>query len=109
MYRRGVQVKKEILKKIIKETQKTRKFYRLRPADIQYIIELANEHPKWPVNKIFDEALRPRIRTCLILELTPKIDKALQKAAKQYQLDLDYVICHVLEEWLKAKKMFDKE
>ena len=96
---------KKKAKKVIEKTKSEK--YRLRPDDIQYIIELAQEHPRWSVDRIFDNALKPRLRSCLIIPLTPKIKKALKKAAKTYQLDLLDVAYHALQEWLKARKMFD--
>ena len=90
-------------KKIIKETKKWRP---LRPDDIQYILELASEHPRWGVERIFTEALTPRIRTSLILPLTPKMKKAFEKATKTYQISMLNVCYHILEEWFKAKKMY---
>jgi hypothetical protein len=80
--------------------------WRLRADDIQYIIELAGEHPRWSVQRIFNEALRPKIRTCLMLPLTPKMKEALDKAAKTYQISVGDVCYHILQEWLKARKMY---
>ncbi len=93
-------------KKVKKIIEETRKWRPLRPDDIRYIIELANEHPRWGVERIFEEALRPRMKSCLILPLTPKMKAALTKAAKTYQISMADVCYHVLEEWLKAKKMY---
>ncbi len=94
-------MKKTKLNAIIKKTQKQR--YKLRPDDIEYIIELANSHPKWPVKKIFEEALRPKMRNCLMIPLTPKLKEAIKKAAKTYQIDLAAVACRALREWLKGR------
>lgn len=92
-------------KKIIDKVKKRE--YRIRPDDIQYIIELAQEHPRWSVDRIFDNALHPRLRSCLTIPLTPKMKKALEKAAKIYQLDLLDVAYHALQEWLDARKCFE--
>ena len=91
------------VKKIIKETKSG---YKLRPDDIRYIIELANEHRRWSVARIFEEALKPRIRTTLMLPLTPKMKAALTKAASKYQISMADVCYHILEEWFKANKMY---
>lgn len=91
--------------KIIKAVREGKK-WRLRADDIQYIIELAGEHPRWSVDRIFREALRPKIRTCLILPLTPKMKVALEKAAKTYQISMNDICFHILQEWLQAKKMY---
>ena len=84
-------MKKEKLRKIVKTTQ------------IEYIIELANQHPRWSVNRIFDEALRPRIRNCLIIPLTPNLKASLEKASKTYQISILDVTYHALKEWLKSR------
>ena len=86
--------------------QQKREPYTLRADDIQYIIELAAEHPRWSVNRIFKEALRPKIRSMLILPLTPKLKQALKKADEVYQIGLTNICYHILEEWLKAKGMY---
>ena len=95
-------------KKAIKiiEAVKQRKKRVLRPDDIQYIIELAGKHPRWGVERIFEEALHPRIRTCLMLPLTPTMKKALVKATKVYQINMQDVCYHILQEWLQAKNMY---
>ncbi len=92
--------KKKVTKltKVIKNCK-----FRLRSNQIQYIIELCQEHPRWGVDKIFEEALKPRIVSSLIIPLTPKIKIALTKAAETYQLGLDYVTYHVLQEWLTER------
>jgi len=95
-------MKKTKVKKVIEETRKWRP---LRPDDIQYIIELANEHPRWGVPRIFEEALKPRMRKCLIIPLTLKMDTALKKATKTYQISVADVCYHILQEWLKAKNV----
>jgi hypothetical protein len=87
---------------IIKKTQKEK--FKLREDDIEYIIELANSHPKWSVDRIFEEARRPKIRSCLMLPLTPKLKEAVGKAAKTYQISLSAVACYALREWLKGRK-----
>ncbi len=94
------------VKKLVKKRKKHR--YSLKPDDIRYIIELANQHPRWSVDRIFEEALRPRMRCGLILPLTPKTWTALEKASKIYQITAADVVYHALEEWLKAKKCLDK-
>ena len=96
-------MKKAKVKKVIEQTKKERK---LRPDDIQYIIELANEHPRWGAKRIFDEALKPRMRSCLVLPLTPRMKKALEKAAKTYQINMADVCYYILQEWLTARKMY---
>ena len=78
---------------------------RLRPDEIRYIIEIAAEHPRWGVKRIFDEALRPRMRSCLVLSLTPKMKESLKKAAEKYQIGMSDVCYHILEEWFEAKKI----
>lgn len=93
-------------KKAKKAIAETRKWRPLRPDDIQYILELANEHPRWGVERIFEEALRPRMRSVLPLPLTPKMKKAFEKAAKTYQISMLDVCYHILDEWFKAKKMY---
>jgi len=95
---------KKKITKIVQRTKEERKQYKLRPDDIQYIIELANEHSRWSVERIFKEALAPRIRTCLIVPLTPKLKKGLKSASDMYQIGALDVIYHILEEWLKAHK-----
>ena len=92
------------VKKTIKAIKE--KSYKLRPDDIWYIMELANEHRRWGVDRIFEEALRPRMRSALILPLTPKIKKALKRAASTYQISMLDVCYHILEEWLKANLRF---
>lgn len=92
-------------KKVI-EKVRTKKRWRLRPDDIQYIIELAGEHPRWSVKRIFDEALKPRIRSCLVLPLTPKMKTALVKASKKYQINMADTCYHILKEWLEARKLY---
>lgn len=92
---------KRKLNSIAKKTQKRK--YKLHPDDIEYIIELANKHPKWSVDRIFKEALRPRMRTCLIVPLTPSLKDALRKAADTYQISELAVAYHALKEWLKGR------
>lgn len=92
--------------KATKVIENARKWRPLRPDDIQYIIEIATEHPRWGVERIFEEALRPRIRSCVILPLTPKMKKALAKAAQTYQISTLDVCYHILVEWLTARKMY---
>ena len=92
------------VKKIVEQIKKEP--YKLHPDDIRYIIELANEHPRWGVERIFDEALKPRIRTSLILPLTRKMKQALTKAAGRYQISMVDVCYHILEEWLKSRKLY---
>ena len=96
-------MKKRKLASIAKKTQKRK--YKLRPDDIEYIIELANNQPRWPVNKIFDEALKPKVRKCLIVPLTPSLKAALEKAAKTYQISELAVAYHILKEWLKSRNL----
>jgi len=98
-------IKKDRAKKFIRATQKHD--YRLKPVDIRYIIELANLHPRWPVNRIFEEALRPRMQSALIVHITPKLKKALEKAAKRYQITILDVAYDAIEEWLKQKQLFE--
>jgi len=95
---------KKKAKKVIEKVRAEK--YKLRPDDIQYIIELAQEHPRWSVGKIFEQAIRPRMRSCLMIPLTPKIKKALEKAAKIYQLNISDVSYHALQEWLEARKLY---
>ena len=90
------------IRKIVKAVQKQQ--FKLRPDDIEYIIELANKHPKWSVDRIFEEATRPKIRNCLLLPLTPTLKEALEKAAKVYQISLLAVAHYALKEWLKDRK-----
>lgn len=94
-------MKKEKLRKIAKSTQKRK--YKLRPDDIEYILELANKHPRWSVDKIFYEALKPGIRKCLIVPLTPNLKEGLEKASKTYQISILDVTYHALKEWLKGR------
>ncbi len=93
---------KNKLRSVVKKTQKRK--YKLRPDDIEYVIELANSHPKWSVDRIFEEALRPKLKSCLIIPLTPKLKEAVGKAAKTYQISLVGVTCYALREWLKGRK-----
>ena len=80
--------------------------YRLRPDDIQYIIELAQEHPRWSVDRIFNKALRPRVRTSVIVPLTPRLEAGLKRACKTYQLGIADVLYHCIQEWLTAKQCY---
>jgi len=80
--------------------------YKLEPDTIQYIIELANVHPRWSVERIFKEAFRPRLRTSIILPLTPKMKRAFTKAAKQYQISYPDICYHVLTEWFTAHNFY---
>lgn len=86
---------------MIKQTRKHRHLY---PDDVRYIIELANHHPKWPVEKIFEEALKPRLRRSLILPLTPNMAKKLDKAARRYQISPTAVIYEAMDKWLTAER-----
>ena len=100
---------KNRIKKIVKVTQEQRKKYkyRLRPDDIEYIIELANDHPKWSVEKIFEQALKPRLRTCVILGLTPKMQKAMKEASRIYQINNADIAFHALQEFLEARGFYN--
>lgn len=98
---------KKKAKKIIEKTRE-QKQWRLRPDDIQYIIELAGEHPRWSAERIFEEARKPKIRSCLMVSLTPKIKNALTKAAKRYQISITDVCYHILDEWFKAHKLYEE-
>lgn len=95
-------MQKSNLKKIVKKTQKGK--YKLYPDDIEYIIELANKHPRWSVDRIFNEALKPKMRKCLIIPLTPMLNNALEKAAQTYQISILAITYHVLKEWLESRK-----
>jgi hypothetical protein len=102
---------KNRIKKMVRVTQEQRKKYKykIRPDDLEYIIELANDHPKWSVDKIFTEALKPKMRTCVILGLTPKLKKALEEASRVYQMNQTSVAFHALKEFLKARGFCGKD
>lgn len=97
--------KKAVVKKLAKKAQRLK--YKLRPVDIRYIIELANAHPRWPIDRIFDEALKPRLQSSLILGMTPKLQKALIKAAKRYQIKIADIAYDAIEEWLKQRQFLE--
>ena len=93
---------KDKIEKLAKETQKEQSF---RSDDIRYVLELATAHPRWSVNRIFREVLKPRIRTRLIVYLTPKLKRQLEKAVREYKIKAYDLVCDILEEWLDAKQL----
>lgn len=95
-------------KKAIKLINRAREEkHNLLTDDIQYIIELSQEHPQWSVDRVFDEALKPKLRHVIVIYPSNEMNKALTKASKIYQLDIQHTIDHILRKYLKAEKLLN--
>jgi predicted DNA-binding protein (UPF0278 family) len=92
------------VKKLV-ETQKKYEFH-LYQDDIQLILEVAQEHPRWSVDRIFKEALQTRMRNGVIIYVTPKIHTALKEAAKMYKISIDAVAYEAMKKWLIAHNFY---
>jgi hypothetical protein len=89
------------VKKLV-EAQRKHKFH-LYMDDIQLILEVAQEHPRWSCDRIFKEALQTRIRKGILLYITPKIHTALKEAAEIYKISITAVAYEAMIEWLTAR------
>ncbi len=78
---------------------KTQRRFKLSQDDIHLILELAQEHPKWSVSRIFYEASRPKIRRGLLIYPTPKVLDALKDAGKRYDVSINYLLHQILGDW----------
>ena len=92
-------MKERKAKQIIGATKRDRPLF---SDDIWRIIELCQKHPRWSVDRVFTEALAPRIRTSLMFPLTPDMKAKLKEAEKKYDMRATDITYHAVDEWLKG-------
>lgn len=104
-------VRKEDVKRVIRAAQGN-----LRKADelLDYLpsmstydkvrmAEYGEEHPRARAKEIVTEASKPRLETAIILQLVPEVDKALEMAAGQLDMDKAAVAMEAVHDWLTEK------
>jgi len=67
------------------------------------IVEIGENNPKATVDKILEEAKKPRVERQILIKLSESARLGLEKAAKQLAMDPDEVAAQALEEWLSKK------
>lgn len=70
------------------------------PDDIQYVIELANKHPRWTVDRIFTQVIKPRSRSCVVLALSPGMKCSLDEKSKEYRMNINELVQEIVLKWL---------
>jgi len=109
-------VKKEDIKRVIKAAQgNMRKADRLldylptmTTYDKDRMAEYGEKHPKASEDEIVSESKKPRYEPTVMLSLAPEVDKALEKAATELEMDKASVAEEAVREWLKEKGFLQK-
>ena len=87
-------------KKVIKLVEELKRFpVNLESDDIRYILQIADLNPRWSAKRILNEALKPKIRSGLIIYLTPKLREALMNFASEYKISMRNAAYNIIEEY----------
>ncbi|HUW19658.1 MAG TPA: ParB/RepB/Spo0J family partition protein [Sedimentisphaerales bacterium] len=104
-------VTKEDIKRVIKAAQgnmtKADKLLDQLPSMTTYdkdrMAKYGGRHREASADEIIRKALEPRHVPTIILELEPDVDKALNKAARELDMDRAAVAAEAVAQWLKGK------
>lgn len=104
-------VTKEDVKRVIKAAQgnmrKADRLLDLLPTLTKYdkdrMVDYGQRHPKAKVEEIVEEAKKPRFEPTVMLSLAPEVDKALERAATELDMDKASVAEEALCDWLEEK------
>ncbi len=104
-------VTKEDVKRVIKAAQgnmgKADRLLDLLPTLTKYdkdrMVDYGQQHPKAKVEDIVKDAKKPRLEPTVILSLSPGVDKALERAATELDMDKASVAEEALCDWLEEK------
>ncbi|UCG94434.1 MAG: ParB/RepB/Spo0J family partition protein [Candidatus Aerophobus sp.] len=107
MLRAGT-VTKEDVKRVIKAAQgnmsKADRLLDYLPTMTRYdkdrMAEYGEKHPKADDTEIASESKKPRLESTLILQLEPKVDKALEKAAAELDMNKESLAAEAVSDWL---------
>jgi ParB family chromosome partitioning protein len=109
LLRKGI-VKKEDIKRVIKAAQGNMKtadelldyLPTMTTYDKERMVAFGSKK-KAPAKEIASEAQKPRLGNELILELPPEVDKALEQAAEELDMDKRGVAGEAVRDWLTEK------
>lgn len=104
-------VKKEDIKRVIKAAQgnmtKADRLLDYLPTMTRYdkdrMAKYGEKHPRANDDKIISEATKPRYEPTVMLSLAPEVEKALEKAATELDMDKTSVAEEAICDWLKEK------
>ncbi|MEO6729834.1 MAG: ParB/RepB/Spo0J family partition protein [Ferruginibacter sp.] len=77
---------------------------RLSKYEKNRLVEAGTKNPKATTNELLEDAKRPRLEETIILNLPPKIHKALLEASKQLSLEIEEVTMAALVNWLQTNE-----
>ena len=77
------------------------KKYKLDKHQKGRLVEFGEENPGWSAKKIIAEAIKPRVETTVLVPLSQKIQKSLQRAVDEFRKGPDEIAMEALEHWLK--------
>ena len=83
---------------IIEELGKLTKYEKAR------LVESGLKNPDAPVNKLIEDAKKPRLEESIILNVPPNVHEAMQRASQQLSLGFEELTMQALVSWLKINE-----
>lgn len=83
---------------IIEELGKLTKYEKTR------LVESGMKNPDAPVEKLLEDARKPRLEESLILNIPPDVQEAMQKASEQLSLGFEELTMQALVSWLQTNE-----
>ncbi len=82
--------------------------YKLTKYQKQRVNEYGKKYPKASAEKIFEEAIKPRVEKNLMISLPEEIRKGLESATKEYAKEVEEIVPEIIETWLYEQGFLDE-
>lgn len=83
---------------LVEQIRKMTKYEKTR------LVEVGSKNPKASVQELIEDAKKPRLEETIILNVPPKVHKALLEASKQLSLEIEQVTMTALINWLQTNE-----